>query len=85
MTTWIHGSEGVRWRGGRRVAVRQQDDAQVDQSEEGISQLGQHGHERIEATGAGQSEQLGGAQDLRQGGLAMGFVSGDMSASRNAH
>ena len=21
VTTWIHGSEGVRWRGGRRVAV----------------------------------------------------------------
>ena len=38
-TTWIHGSEGVRWRGGRRVAVRQQDDAQVDRDwpEEGIS------------------------------------------------
>ena len=38
-TTWIHGSEGVRWRGGRRVAVRQQDDAQVnrDWSEEGSS------------------------------------------------
>ena len=39
MTTWIHGSEGVRWRVGRRVAVRQQDDAQVDRDwpEEGIS------------------------------------------------
>ena len=39
VTTWVHGSEGVRWRGGRRVAVRQQDDAQVDRSwpEEGIS------------------------------------------------
>ena len=39
VTTWIHGSEGVRWRGGRRVAVRQQDDAQVDRDwpEEGIS------------------------------------------------
>ena len=39
MTTWIHGSEGVRWRGGRRVAVRRQDDAQVDRDwpEEGIS------------------------------------------------
>ena len=39
VTTWIHGSEGVRWRGGRRVAVRQQDDAQVDRDwpEMGIS------------------------------------------------
>ena len=39
VTTWIHGSEGVRWRGGRRVAVRRQDDAQVDRDwpEEGIS------------------------------------------------
>ena len=37
-----HGStvvKGVRWKGGRRVAVRRQDDAQVDRDwpEEGIS------------------------------------------------
>ena len=39
VTTWIHGSEGVRWRSRRRVAVRQQDGAQVDRDwpEEGIS------------------------------------------------
>ena len=37
--TWVHRTEGVRWRGGQRVAVRRQDDAQVDRSwpEEGIS------------------------------------------------
>ena len=35
----IHGSEGVRCKGGRRNAVRRQDDAQVDRDwpEEGIS------------------------------------------------
>ena len=39
VATWIHGSEGVRWRGGRRVALRRQDDAQVDRNwpEAGIS------------------------------------------------
>ena len=89
MTTWVHGSEGVRWRGGRRVAVRQQDDAQVDRElarrrhqRSQFSQLGQT-NQCIEATGAAQSEQLGGAQDLRQGGLAMGFVSGDRTRRRS--
>ena len=73
VTTWIHGGEGVRWRSGRRVAVRQQDDAQVDQT-----------NQCIEATGAARSEQLGGAQDLRQeDGLAMGFVSGDRTRRRS--
>ena len=46
-----------------------------------LSQVGQT-NQCIEATGAAQSLQLGGAQDLRQGGLAMGFVSGDRTRRR---
>ena len=76
-------------RGGRRVAVRRQDDAQVDRDwarrrhqRSQLSQLGQT-TQCIEATGAAQSLQLGGAQDLRQGGLAMGFVSGDRKRRRS--
>ena len=62
MTTWIHGSEGVRWRGGRRVAVRRQDDAQVDRDwpEEGVSAVSSVSSVR-RTNAAAQSEQLGGA------------------------
>ena len=79
VTTWIHGSEGVRWRGGRRVAVRRQDDAQVDRDwpEEGISAVSSvssvrrtNASRRQEQLRVSSSEER---QDLRQGGLAMVF------------
>ena len=88
VTTWIHGSEGVRWRGGRRVAVRRLDDAQVDRdwSQEGISAVSSvssvrrtNASRRQEQLRVSRSEER---QDLRQGGLAMGFVSGDGTRRR---
>ena len=66
--------------------MRQKDDAQVhrDWPEEGISAVSSVSSvRRTEATGTAQSEQLGRAQDLRQGGLAMGFVSGDRTRRRS--
>ena len=89
MTTWIHGSEGVRWRGGRRVAVRRQDDAQVDRDwpEEGISAVSSvssvrrtNASRRQEQLRVSSSEER---QGLRQGGLAMGFVRGDLTRRRS--
>ena len=76
----IHGSEGVRWRSGRRVAVRQQDDAQVDRDwpEEGINAVSSvssvrrtNASRRQEQLEVNNSEKR---QDFRQGGFAMGFV-----------
>ena len=34
VTTWIHGSEGVRWWRGRRVAVRRQEQLEASSWEE---------------------------------------------------
>ena len=89
VTTWIHGTEGVRWRCGQRDAVRGQDDAQVDRSwpEEGISAVSSvssvrrtNASRRQEQLRVSSSEER---QDLRQGGLAMGFVSGDRTWRRS--
>ena len=71
-TTWIHGGEGVRWRGGRKsrseTTGRCTSRSRLARRRHQLSQLSQldQTNQCIEATGAAQSEQLGGAQDLRQ-------------------
>ena len=73
---------------GRRVAVRRQDDAQVDRDlpEEGVSAVSSvssvrrtNASRRQEQFRVSSSEER---QDLRQGGLTMSFVSGDRTRRR---
>ena len=85
VTTWIHGSKGRALEGWRRVAVRRQDDAQFDRDwpEEGISAVSSVSS--VRRTNASKQLRVSSSeerQDLRQGGLAMGFVSGDRTRRR---